>query len=385
MPRRGGLDARGAAHVLGRERRGAEVPRSRAAVSPSRETSPRRSPGDSSRARSSPRARSGHRRRSRSSSSRLPWRWSTTSGRRRASRTSRSPIVRSRPTATRTRSPTWTMRSRSPAVAGRGRASGGRSPSRRTRCTCSAAGTRCSSWPPRSPRTGCATRVTLSLLTSLLEIRLHRGELDEARRLRSLYGDLEQAGDVQDRSIGLSSLALLRRAEGELEEALRLGIEAIEVARAELRAGVPGGQAGDGRGGRGGDRARPGRRGRPAPPRGRGDVARGRLALPLRAGATAARPSGRRAGGRRGAVRVGRRRPTRRARAVLGRRDRARARRVAGAVRAVRQRRIRSPAPHPRPSSGWPPRRGSSAQAVCRRRPAPRRSPETGRGASPAD
>ncbi len=73
--------------------------------------------------------------------------------------------------------------------------------------------------------------VTLSLLTSVLEIRLHRGELDEVRRLRSLYGDLERAGDIQDRSIGLSSLALLSRADGELEEALRLGIEAIEVAR----------------------------------------------------------------------------------------------------------------------------------------------------------
>ena len=73
--------------------------------------------------------------------------------------------------------------------------------------------------------------VTLSLLTSLYEIRLHRGDLDEARRFRSLYGDLEEASDIQDRGIGLSSLAVLRRAEGDHEEALRLGIEAIEVAR----------------------------------------------------------------------------------------------------------------------------------------------------------
>jgi class 3 adenylate cyclase len=71
---------------------------------------------------------------------------------------------------------------------------------------------------------------TLSLLTSVLEISLHRGDLEEARRLRELYGDLEQADDVQDRAIGLSSLAVLRRAEGELDEVLRLAAEANATA-----------------------------------------------------------------------------------------------------------------------------------------------------------
>jgi class 3 adenylate cyclase/tetratricopeptide (TPR) repeat protein len=84
---------------------------------------------------------------------------------------------------------------------------------------------------PEIPEERLLDAVTLSLLTSLLEMRLHRGELDEARRFRSLYGDLEQRSDVQERGCGLSSLAVLRRAEGDLEGALRLGVDAIEVAR----------------------------------------------------------------------------------------------------------------------------------------------------------
>ena len=76
--------------------------------------------------------------------------------------------------------------------------------------------------------------VTLSLLSSLLEIQIHRGDLDEARRFRALYGDLEHAPDVQDRGMGLSSLAVLRRAEGDLEEALRLGVEGAEISRASF-------------------------------------------------------------------------------------------------------------------------------------------------------
>ncbi len=72
---------------------------------------------------------------------------------------------------------------------------------------------------------------TLSLLTSVLEIHLHRGELDEARRVLSLYADLEHATDVQDRSGYLSAAAAVRRAEGRLDDALTTGIEAAELSR----------------------------------------------------------------------------------------------------------------------------------------------------------
>jgi len=86
--------------------------------------------------------------------------------------------------------------------------------------------------------------VTLSLLTSLLEIRLHRGELEEARRFLALYGDLPHAPDVQDRSIGLTSLAVMRRAEGDLGEALRLGVEGAELSRATFGPGSQSGKQG---------------------------------------------------------------------------------------------------------------------------------------------
>ena len=70
---------------------------------------------------------------------------------------------------------------------------------------------------------------TLSLLTSVLEIHLHRGDLVEARRILTLYAELEDATDVQDRSVYLGATAAIHRAEGSLEDALRLGVEAAEL------------------------------------------------------------------------------------------------------------------------------------------------------------
>jgi tetratricopeptide (TPR) repeat protein len=72
---------------------------------------------------------------------------------------------------------------------------------------------------------------TLSLLTSVLEIYLNRGQLGEARRVLSLYAELEHTTEVQDRSGYLSAAAAVRRAEGRLEEALAAGVEAFELAR----------------------------------------------------------------------------------------------------------------------------------------------------------
>ncbi len=81
--------------------------------------------------------------------------------------------------------------------------------------------------------------VTGSILSSVVEIRIHRGELDEARRVLALYSSLETVADVQDRSSYLASLAAVRRAEGQLAEARATGVKADELARS---ASSPGNQ-----------------------------------------------------------------------------------------------------------------------------------------------
>ncbi len=72
--------------------------------------------------------------------------------------------------------------------------------------------------------------VILSLLQSGVEIYCNRGELEEARRLLSLFGRLEGSTDVQDRSCHLAVTAALRRAEGRFEEALEAGAATLETA-----------------------------------------------------------------------------------------------------------------------------------------------------------
>jgi tetratricopeptide (TPR) repeat protein len=72
--------------------------------------------------------------------------------------------------------------------------------------------------------------VVLSLLGSLVEIHLHRGQPDEARRIFSLFSHLEGSTDVQDQSCYLAARASIARAEGRLQDALRDGIAAIEAA-----------------------------------------------------------------------------------------------------------------------------------------------------------
>ena len=57
---------------------------------------------------------------------------------------------------------------------------------------------------------------TLSLLSAVLEIHLHRGRLDEARSLLDVYSALESVPDIQDRSIYLTAKAAVARAEGRL-------------------------------------------------------------------------------------------------------------------------------------------------------------------------
>jgi tetratricopeptide (TPR) repeat protein len=79
---------------------------------------------------------------------------------------------------------------------------------------------------------------TLSGLSSVLEIYLHRGTLDEARRLLSHYAELEHSGEAQERSCYLSALAAVRRAEGRHEEALATGVAGSELAISALGPGT---------------------------------------------------------------------------------------------------------------------------------------------------
>jgi len=72
--------------------------------------------------------------------------------------------------------------------------------------------------------------VVLSLLQSGVEVHVHRGELDEARRIFSLFSRLEGSTDLQDRCAYLAATATLGRAEGRLEEALAAGTATIETA-----------------------------------------------------------------------------------------------------------------------------------------------------------
>ena len=68
----------------------------------------------------------------------------------------------------------------------------------------------------------------LSVLTSVLELHIHRGQLEQAQRLYQLFSRLETTSDVQERGIYRSATAALRRAEGRFEEALDAGVASIE-------------------------------------------------------------------------------------------------------------------------------------------------------------
>jgi tetratricopeptide (TPR) repeat protein len=81
------------------------------------------------------------------------------------------------------------------------------------------------------------TGTTLSLLDSVLHIALARGHPDEARRILGLFAELETSADVQDRSGYLAAAAAIARAEGRLEDAVALGLEAIEISRAAFGVG----------------------------------------------------------------------------------------------------------------------------------------------------
>ncbi len=74
----------------------------------------------------------------------------------------------------------------------------------------------------------------LSMLQSAVEVHVRRGELDEARRILALFSRLEKSTDTQERSSYLGCRATLRRAEGQLREALADGEATIEAGRASF-------------------------------------------------------------------------------------------------------------------------------------------------------
>ena len=71
----------------------------------------------------------------------------------------------------------------------------------------------------------------LSLLSGPLEICLQRGDLVEARRLYSLFSNIESSADVQERACYFGATAALSRADGRLRDAFEAGQKAIECAQ----------------------------------------------------------------------------------------------------------------------------------------------------------
>jgi len=71
----------------------------------------------------------------------------------------------------------------------------------------------------------------LSPLSSIVELQIHRGNLDEARRVFSLYARLTDSSDPQDRSAYSAAKAALAAAEGRHADALQDGVDAIDVVR----------------------------------------------------------------------------------------------------------------------------------------------------------
>ena len=69
----------------------------------------------------------------------------------------------------------------------------------------------------------------LSLLTSVLEIHVRRGDLDGARRFYSLFDRIRTSADLQVRGVHFGATATLRLAEGRLQEALEAGAEAVRT------------------------------------------------------------------------------------------------------------------------------------------------------------
>ena len=84
------------------------------------------------------------------------------------------------------------------------------------------------------PEEKLSATLTMSLLNSVLEIQVHRGNPGEARRVLSLFEHLGDASDVQDRAGYLSAHAAVLRAEGRLSDAIAAGLDAAELSKASF-------------------------------------------------------------------------------------------------------------------------------------------------------
>ena len=73
--------------------------------------------------------------------------------------------------------------------------------------------------------------LTTSLLSSVPEIRIYRGDILGAGSLLAVYTDLGESPDLQDKTGYDAAAAALARAEGRLADALRLGFATTEIAR----------------------------------------------------------------------------------------------------------------------------------------------------------
>jgi tetratricopeptide (TPR) repeat protein len=73
--------------------------------------------------------------------------------------------------------------------------------------------------------------VVLSLLTGGLEVYLHRGETEKAKRLFAMFSRIERSTDVQDQGSYFGALAALRHGEARLAEAVEAGQGTLEPAR----------------------------------------------------------------------------------------------------------------------------------------------------------
>jgi len=71
--------------------------------------------------------------------------------------------------------------------------------------------------------------LTLSFLSAVLEVQVHRGQTADASRLLSHYDSLRDSADLQSRTMFLAAAAAVARADGRLEDALRIGVEAAEI------------------------------------------------------------------------------------------------------------------------------------------------------------
>ncbi len=87
------------------------------------------------------------------------------------------------------------------------------------------------------PEDKLSSATTMSLLASVLEIHVHRGDVTEAGRVLSLFGQLAEASDVQDRAGYGSAHAAVLRAQGGLAEAIAVGVEAAELSTASFGIG----------------------------------------------------------------------------------------------------------------------------------------------------